>query len=239
MDGTKVWRTSNAITASSYSDQAFSAVSSAVAGEYNASLWNDYGPTHTSPYNPPRYRAYSASNCFCAGFDVRSVTGASQAGLRVGISPSAKQSTVRMGSYSLIDNGVDGFNMSLFQVTNSSFVETVLTPTTTGLGYGSWHRIDILVEFVNGIAAETYGSTTTHTGNDVVKVYVDGAPVWAGTTWEAYYYENELTESPRPRIQAVNSVLFRLSSPSSNGKSVILPGVQGNGFYFKNVVVSN
>ena len=46
------------------------------------------------------------------------------------------------------------------------------------------------------------------------------------------YYLNELTTPGQPRLQAVDSMLFRVAGTAA-------PGTLGNGFYFENVVVGN
>lgn len=48
---------------------------------------------------------------------------------------------------------------------------------------------------------------------------------------EAFYYTSD-AQTPFPRLQAVDSLLFRLSGTAA-------PGTANNGFYFDDVVVSN
>ncbi len=224
--GNKVWRISSAYAYSEYSSQPFSPTTARVAGENGSSLWNDRGPDHTNPYNPPHFGANAATDRFHAAFDFRSATGAAQPGLAITLSPSAKQSTVRMSYLRISDNGSSGFDLLFYDTSNG---DQNWNPTTvaTGLSYSGWHSIVMDIEFVDGV--DTGGGQVN--GNDVVRVYVDGILGHTGTTWESYYYaEGEgVTE---PRLQAVDSLLFRVAGTAS-------PATLGNGFYFDNVQVCN
>jgi hypothetical protein len=82
-NGNGVWRMSNAVTSGGMSDQPNSPSAPLVAGETGAELWNDRGPNHTTPVNPPYARATAATPFFSAAFSFKSVTGSPQADLPV------------------------------------------------------------------------------------------------------------------------------------------------------------
>ncbi len=64
--GNKVWRISNAVTSSGFSNQPYSPSSLLVAGATGAALYSDRGPSHTTPVAPPGAR-YTASSKYCHG----------------------------------------------------------------------------------------------------------------------------------------------------------------------------
>lgn len=214
--GNNVWRMSNAITNGSYSNQPFSHLAPMVAGETGSSLWNNFGPNHTMPFSPPQFGANATSQFFYGAFDFTSATGAAQPGLSLTVSPSAKQSSVRMSWLNLSDNGTS-LQLSFFDVVNNAFIST--SPIVTGLAYDQWHKVEMYIEFVDGPE------------NDIVSIFVNGNLVHTGTTWESYYFSNG-EGIPTPRLQAVDSLLFRAAGTAA-------PGTSGAGFYFDNVEVSN
>ncbi len=227
--GNKVWRISNQYSYTSYSSQPFSPRAAQVAGQAGSSLWNDFGPDHTNPYSPAHYGANPTTNLFHSGFDVRSATGAAQPGMTITVSASAKQSAVRQTYLRILDNGTNGLDM----VFNDDFGNHTIA---TGLDYGSWHHIDMDIEFVDGLIDFAGNPYTLHPGdpgfnagdvygNDIVKVYVDGQLAITGTSWEGYFYGYE-----NGKIQAVDSLLFRVASQANT-----LDG----GYYFDNVDISN
>jgi len=236
--GNQVWRLSNAISSTTYSAQPFSPSTGIVAGETGSSLWNDYGTDHTSPHNPPLFGANADVNRISATIDFKSATGATQDGLSVTLSASAKQSTVRQTYVRLEDNGTDGIDVvfldTYIDMDNSDgggigADQWAGGTIATGLSYTDWHTLKMDVEFVDGLD----NSGVDVLGNDVVSIYVDGSLVHTGSTWETYYYGNELTDSPNPRLQAVDSVLFRVSSAPTDPNTV-----SGGGFFFDNASVA-
>ena len=224
-DGTEtVWRVSNALTNGGFSAQPFSPALQNAAGESNAYTWNNRGTNGASPsLQPANQQDMAASSCFCAGFDFRSVTGAAQTGLFIQPSAAAKQADSRNSYLRIFDTG-SGFDLSVIQVVADEFLETILP---LGLDYSSWHRVTMLVEFVDGIIQNQNG---TYTGNDIVKIFVGNTPVFQGTSWEALWYGIDVFGSPR--VQAVNSLAFNLRGTAA-------PSLNGDGFYIKNVALSN
>jgi hypothetical protein len=101
----------------------------------------------------------------------------------------------------------------------------------TGLSYTDLHTIEMGIEFVDGVS--TVGGSIV--GNDIFTIKLNGATIHTGTTWEAYYYNFEQITAGTPRLQAVDSMLFRVNNSASGGT----PGLLGGGFFFEDVVVNN
>ena len=111
-----------------------------------SSLWNDRGPDHTNPYNPPLFGANAASDRFNASFDFRSATGAAQPGLQLVVSASAKQSSVRQTWLQIADNGTTGFDLDFYDTSGPTGTDYYITD----LSYSAWHNITMQVQFVDG-----------------------------------------------------------------------------------------
>jgi len=227
--GNTVWRFSNGVGSSGFSDQPYSQTTSVGAGESGSALWNDRGPDHTSPLSPPNPGGPVGSDVFRAGFDFRSATGAPQTDLSISVSPSAKQSAWRNSFLGISDDGANGFDVTFFEtgIAADPFGATSNFPEiASDLSYTDWHRIDIVIEFEDGLNPDT-------TGNDIVTVSVDGVEVYVGTTWESFYNGSNpagLALADQPQRQAVDSLLFRSSST--------VPANLGNGFYIDNVTTN-
>ena len=214
--GNIVWRLSNAVTGSGYSDQPNSPSALLPAGETGSSLWNDRGPNNAAPTGPAT-RANAATTTFSASLDFKSATGAAQPGLLVVLSAQPRQTNIRMTWLRISDTG-SGFNLDFNDVqAGGSFVQTTVA---TGLSYSGWHHVEMFHEFVDGLNMD--GS-----GNDIVKIVVDGVLVHTGTTWEGYYPTVLDT-----RLYAVDAVMFRVAGTAA-------PGTAGNGFFFDNVAIDN
>jgi len=216
--GSKVWRFSNAVTSPGFSDQPNTPSSPLVAGETSAFLWNDRGPNHTTPINFGQ-RAGATTTHFNASLRFRSVTGASQPGLQLFLSPGPRQSSWRMSNLSIVDSGT-GFNIGFIDVSagGATFPSTTIA---TGLSYTGWHKLDIYMEFLDGLSGD--GS-----GNDVVKIYVNDVLVHTGTSWETYYR----AVPSIPDVIAVDALMIRAAGTAA-------PDNAGYGLFFDDVVVGN
>ncbi len=223
----RVFRMSNAITSSTYSSQVFSATSGQVAGETNAALWNNRGTNGSSPLSPAQAGAYAASDTFYSKVAFRSATGAAQSGLALTLSASAKQSTVRMSWLQLQDTG-SGFNLNVYDLLGNGTFPSAPTTIASGLSYSDLHTIEMGITFVDGVS--TVGGQIY--GNDVLKIWLNGSLIHTGSTWESYYYNYERITAGTPRLQAVDSMLFRVSGTAATGNS-------GNGFYFEDFAIGN
>jgi len=227
-NGTRnVFRMSNAITSSTYSSQVFSATSGQVAGEANAALWNDRGTNGSAPFSPPQYGAYAATDTFYSKVSFRSATGAAQSGLALTLSASAKQSTVRMSWLQLQDTG-SGFNLNVYDLLGNGAFPAAATTIASGLSYSDLHTIETGITFVDGVS--TVGGQIY--SNDVLKIWLNGSLIHTGSTWESYYYNFERITAGTPRLQAVDSMLFRVAGTAATGTS-------GNGFYFEDFAIGN
>jgi len=222
----KVFRMSNAITSSTYSSQVFSATSGQVAGETNAALWNNRGTNGSAP-TAPQFGAYAATDTFYSKVAFRSATGAAQSGLALTLSASAKQSTVRMSWLQLQDTG-SGFNLNVYDLLGNGVFPTAATTIASGLSYSDLHTIEMGITFVDGVS--TVGGQVY--SNDVLKIWLNGSLIHTGSTWESYYYLNERITAGTPRLQAVDSMLFRVAGTAATGTS-------GNGFYFEDFAIGN
>ena len=223
----RVFRMSNAITSSTYSSQVFSATSGQVAGETNAALWNNRGTNGSAPLSPAQAGAYAASDTFYSKVAFRSATGAAQSGLALTLSASAKQSTVRMSWLQLQDTG-SGFNLNVYDLLGNGTFPSAPTTIASGLSYSDLHTIEMGITFVDGVS--TVGGQIY--GNDVLRIWLNGSLIHTGSTWESYYYNYERITAGTPRLQAVDSMLFRVSGTAATGNS-------GNGFYFEDFAIGN
>jgi hypothetical protein len=228
----KVFRMSNAITSSTYSSQVFSAVSGQVAGESGSALWNDRGTNGSAPLNPLGYGAYAASDSFYSKVAFRSATGAAQTGLSLTLSASAKQSSARMTWLNLQDTGA-GFNVNFYDAGANGTFAPASTTIASGLSYADLHTLEMGITFVNGV--NTVGGQVF--GNDIVRIWLNGSLIHTGTTYESYYYSNASERNAigtpnAPRLQAVDSMLFRSAGTAASGTS-------GNGFYFEDFAIGN
>lgn len=166
--GARVWQMSNAKTSFGFSNHPFSPITAEVAGEPGSSLWNDYAPDHTKPFNPTHYGANATLSTFYARVVFGSATGAPQRDLALELSASAKQSTWRMSYIRLEDDG-SGINLIFSDKVND-------TTIATGLSYTDLHTVETTIQFVTGPA------------NDVVNVFLNGILIHTGLSWERYYY---------------------------------------------------
>jgi hypothetical protein len=220
--GNNVWRLSNAVTSGSFSFQPCSPSSSMPAGETTSALYNDRGPNHTTPLNPPNARANASTPYFHGGFKFKSATGSTQTGLALSVSPTPRQSSVRMTFLGLVDNGSSGMNLTFAETLAGGTFSSTAT-IASDLSYNSWHRVDIYIQFVDGLNGDG-------TGNDIVTIMLNGNVIHTGTTWETFYASASWTSTPDPI--AVDALMFRAGGTAA-------PGTSGNGILFDNVVCDN
>lgn len=249
VNGVNVWRVSNAQGTYGFSDVPTSP-GIGPAGETGASLWNNYGTDNTNPLDPPGFSETATSPCFCSAMKFRSVTGAAQPGFSLEYTPAAKQSSWRVSFIEINDNGANGFDLKIQDRVNvskntaindcggkpnscsfrSGSTTTNVPSSVTGFGYGTDNVLAVSIEFRPGIIETSVAGDTLYTGNDLVKVYANGNLIFAGTTWEAYYYafrpvvSPEWPADPDSKKQAVNSVMFRAEKPH-------VPSLNGSGIY--------
>lgn len=134
----------------------------------------------------------------------------------------------------IVDDGVSGFRIEVTELGNNGTFPLSNLVIAQNISYNALHTLEIKIQFVDGVNLTTEpGGSVEVNGNDIVKYYLNGMMIHTGTTWEAYYYWNERSDigTPQnPRIQAVNSLIFRLAgtaAANSNG-----------GFYFEEVLLA-
>lgn len=218
--GNLVWRVSNEVVSGAFGNQPFAPASDLYAGESGSvHVFDGAGPV---------------TNHFFASFDFRSATGAPQPGLDVTISPD-DGAGARQSFISIEDNGtgidIDFFDTSANHALSNPNGGFDLTVIATGLSYGGWHNVAFDITFVDGNIIDGGGFVS---GNDILKMYVDGVLVHTGTTWESYWWTTTEGQVP-PSSRAIDTLLFRLSTPSG----LMAPSpLLGEGYYFDNVFIS-
>jgi len=142
---------------------------------------------------------------FDASWSFGSATGTYQPGLSVVASPD-RGDGARMSWIQMAD-AADGLQVNFYDYAAGDFRYTTVA---SGLDRAVPHTIRVTMHFVDGPA------------NDVVDVFVDGALVHTGTSWEDYFREQE---SNPPRT--VDSILFRTGGTPGTDDA---PGTAGAGF---------
>lgn len=215
--GCKTLRISDAVTSGAF-DWIFTPSSANEAGETAAATSTFSGGTRQTHYE--------------AQFDLASaVPGAQQPNMYLSVSPD-RGDGARMSYLRFVD-GTDGIDVFFDDAsdagpvgTTASFNETEIAgglATTTALDRTVPHTITFAIDFVDGPA------------NDIVNIYIDGALVHTGTTWEDYYrYDPEQAGSGN-QVPTVDSLILQTrtgSGPLTN------PGNAGKGFLVDNFSIS-
>jgi hypothetical protein len=198
--GCKTLRISDAITSGSFGDQLFSPADTNEAGEADALNGGLSGGTRKVHFE--------------AQFDIASTMPTMQTGMHMAVSPD-RGDGARM-SYLRFEDEASGINVFFDDVqgtsTSANFVETQIA---TNLSRSVAHNVKFAIDFVDG------------SSNDVVKIYIDGALVHTGTTWENYYrFDPESSVGNNSRT--VDSLLFRESGAAhagNNGNGYLIDGV--------------
>lgn len=204
--GSQSLRMSNAVTSGCFGDQTFSKSLVNEAGETSAQGGGMSGGT--------RQQRFEAQWEFAS-----TVPGAEQPGLSVVASPD-RGDGARMSWVQMTDTPT-GLEVNFYDY-QSGAVEAgcalglnfVFTNVASGLDRTVPHTIKIRMDFVDGVA------------NDVVSIWVDGALVHTGTSWEDYFRECEGNPT-----RTVDSILFRTGGGPANAA----PDTLGYGFYVDNL----
>ena len=210
--GCKTLRMSDSVTSGSFGNQTFSYSIANEAGESTALNEGMSGGVR--------------QNHFEAQFDVASALPTLQSGMHFSVSPDrgdgARMSYLRLedqadGIHVFFDD-VQGQNVG-FQAAN--FVETAIATIDRNP-----HTLKFSMDLLDGAS------------NDVVKIYIDGALVHTGTSWENYYrFDTESQGDPHNvsyenKSRTVDALLFRESGSAH-------PGNAGRGFLIDNVALSS
>jgi hypothetical protein len=122
-------------------------------------------------------------------------------------------------SYLRFEDQVDGVHVFFDDVTDAGPVGTTAVfneHDIATLDRAHSHTIRFSIDFVPG------------PGNDVVKIYVDGALKATGTTWENYYRYDPEQAGNHNVVPVTKTLLFRESGTA-------VPANSGNGFLIDNV----
>jgi hypothetical protein len=190
--GARSLRISNAITCGSFNDMTFSKSLTDEAGEASAPA-SAYSGGSRQPY-------------FEAQWDFAStVPGAEQVGLSV-VASADPGDPSRMSWLQMQDTPT-GLQLN-FEDYQHSIMDFVTTPIATGLDRTVPHTVKMTINFIDGAS------------NDVVKVYLDGALIHTGTTWEDYF-----RDFAGGLPHAVDSMMFRTAgtaAPANSGKGFLI-----------------
>ncbi|MBC7631437.1 right-handed parallel beta-helix repeat-containing protein [Aeromicrobium sp.] len=157
---------------------------------------------------------------FDATLQVGTTQDGEQTGLHLTVSPD-NGSGARM-SYLRLEDQTNGVHVFFDDVTDPRPVGTAATFNESDiatLDRTSAHTLRFSIDFFTG------------PGNDVVKIFIDGALRATGTTWENYYrYDPE--QAPSNTISPTSSLLLREGGTAA-------PGTAGAGFLVDNVSLAS
>lgn len=202
--GCKSLRISNSYTSSSFGDHTFSYSTVDEAGEVDAEDSAFSGGTRHS--------------LFEAEFDLATTLSTHQPGLIFSVSPD-RGDGARMSWLDFTDteNGID-VRFSDVQTTSNPSAWTYTT-IAEDLSRSVPHTIKFEMEFVDGPS------------NDIVRIYIDGALVHTGTSWENYYrYDDESNPTLINETRTVDSLLFRVAGTAVSANA-------GEGYLIDNVII--
>jgi len=202
--GSRSLRISNAVTSGCFGDQTFS-----------KPLTDDAGESLASDAETGGLSGGTRQSYFEAEWDFAStVPGAEQPGLSTVASPD-RGDGARMSWVQMTDTPA-GLEVNFFDYQISAAPPTgafVFTNVISGLDRTVPHHIKITMQFVDGPE------------NDCVQVYVDGALLHTGTSWEDFFRQVQ-----PPGTRTVDCVLFRTGGTAA-------PATAGFGFLIDNLRV--
>lgn len=164
--------------------------------------------------------AVAPDNHFEAQFDIAAAQLDQQPGLALSVSPDngsgARMSYVRFedhtdGIHVYFDDAIDAGPLNAVATWNENDIAT--------LSRSESHTIKFVMDFVDGPS------------NDVVKIYIDGALVHTGTSWEDYYRYDPEQKSGGNVLSPVNTLIFRAAGTAASSAS-------SKGYLFDNVSLS-
>jgi hypothetical protein len=202
--GARSLRISNAVTSACFTDQTFSSSVADEAGETSAINGGWSGGVRQPFYE--------------AQFDIAStVPGAEQPGLSLTVSPD-RGDGARMSWVRVYDSPSGlGLEFSDYQYPDPAFTYTTIA---SGLDRSQPHSVRITMTLLDG------PTDPKAAPNDIVCVWVDGALVHEGTSWESYF----LNWQGFSTVTA-DSLLFRTSQTAA-------PATAGKGFLIDNMTIS-
>lgn len=227
--GRRVLRVSNAVTTGGQANQMSTPSAPQVAGETGGALWNDRGTNGCAPTTRVA-GAPATTNSIYAMFMFRSATGAAQPGLQISLAPWGRQSDTRNYQLTIIDpvpavgSPSTGFELRVTELLANGAFPTASTTIATGLSYTDLHKLELAVDYVDGVTTDASGNVF---GNDVLKIWLGDTLIHTGTTWECFW--RNVTAG---RIQAANAIQLRLAGTAQTQH-------RGNGFHFTEFFVGN
>ena len=201
--GTKALRISDAVTSGSFGDQPFS-----------PGLANEAGETAASSGGPA---IGTRQKHFEVSFQIGTTKATEQPGLHATMSPDRGDGG-RM-SYLRFDDLANGVHVYFDDVTDPGPLGTTADfneRAIATLSRTASHTVRMTIDYNDG------------PGNDVVQVFIDGALVTTGGTWEDYYRFDPEQAGGGNLVPTVDKVLFRESGTADAGNA-------GQGFLIDNI----
>ena len=162
-------------------------------------------------------------NHFDATFSIGTALATQQLGLALTVSPDDGMGG-RM-SFLRFEDQADGVHVFFDDATDNGPLGTAATfneHDIATLDRAHAHSVRFSIDFVPG------------PGNDVVKVYIDGALKATGTTWENYYRYDPAQAGNHNVVPVTKTLLFR-----EGGSVAAAPATGGNGFLIDNVAYTS
>lgn len=207
-----------AIVENNYGIESFGCKSLRLSNAVTSGSFGDQTFSYSTPNEAGEADSTSAGesggtrvNRYEAQFDIASTQPTVQTGLSVSVSPDRGDGS-RM-SYLRFEDQADGIHVYFDDYQVDTFVETELTTLSRAA-----HTIKFVIDYKDGAS------------NDVVSVYIDGALVHTGTTWEDYY-RTDPSQSFEQSPRTTDSLLFRVAGTAA-------PANSGKGFLFDNVAIA-
>jgi len=196
-------RISNAVTSGCFGDMTFAKPLADAAGEADST--------------DGAYSRGSLQSHFEAQFDIRAMQLSEQPGLFLSVSPDRGDGS-RM-SYLGFEDTPGGIDVIFYDTPGTGDPANFSPTTVATLSRAETHTAKFVIDYVDGPS------------NDVVEIYIDGALVHSGTTWENYFrYDSEASAEQSPRI--TKTLIFRTGGPAA-------PATSGLGYLIDNVELSS
>jgi hypothetical protein len=193
---TKALRISNSVTSSGFSDQTFSPSLVDEAGESGSSSGGFSGGIR-QPHFDARFRIGSTQSTEHAD------------PMTLYVSPD-RGDGARMTYLRFEDAHADGIHVifkDLQGVDPGTGVANFVDEDIATLSRSTSHQIEFSIDFNEGPA------------NDVVKIYIDGALVKTGATWEEYYRHDPEQAGGGNKVPTTDSLIFRAAGTAQSGNA--------------------